>query len=164
MWRSKHGWFDKREACTKKFRHRWRHGPDTTISQNPGGGGGGGLGRWGGPIQGTDPAAPPWPPDCGRRAWRCSVSAACRGHFPLGATRSIINGKCQCPHSNRMMFGAIQIGGTTFELATYLQVYGHMRRDGEGAACCGSNMATLGTGQTRDTMHMIELRSQVGCS
>ena len=41
IWRSKHGWFDEREACTKKLRRRWRHGPNTTISQNPGGGGGG---------------------------------------------------------------------------------------------------------------------------
>ena len=45
IWRSKHGWFDEREACTKKLRHRWRHGPNTTTSQTPRGGGrGGGLG------------------------------------------------------------------------------------------------------------------------
>ena len=46
------GWFDEREACTKKLRRRWHHGPNTTISQNPGGGGG--------RIQGPGPATPPW--------------------------------------------------------------------------------------------------------
>ena len=33
MRRSKHGWFDEREACTKKHRRRWRHAPQPTISQ-----------------------------------------------------------------------------------------------------------------------------------
>ena len=39
IWRSKHGWFDEREACTKKIERCWRHGPQPTTSQNPGGGG-----------------------------------------------------------------------------------------------------------------------------
>ena len=42
IWRSKHGWFDEREACTKKIERRWFHAPQPTISQNPGGPGGGG--------------------------------------------------------------------------------------------------------------------------
>ena len=54
MWRSKHGWFDEREACTKRLRRHWRHGRNTTISQNPGGGAGAGGCR----IQGPGPAAP----------------------------------------------------------------------------------------------------------
>ena len=52
MRRSKHGWFDEREACTKKFQCHWCHGPNTTISR----GGGGGVGCR---IQGSGPAAPP---------------------------------------------------------------------------------------------------------
>ena len=55
--RSKHGWFDEREACTKILWRRWRHGPDTTISQNPGGGGGG----WGVSHTRTGPGRPPPP-------------------------------------------------------------------------------------------------------
>ena len=55
IWRSKHGWFDEREACTKKIGCRWRHAPQPTISQNPGGGGRGGGGR----IQGPGPDPPP---------------------------------------------------------------------------------------------------------
>ena len=56
IWRSKHGWFGEREACRKKPRRRWRHSPNTTIAQNPGGrGGGGGLGG----VAYKDPPPPP---------------------------------------------------------------------------------------------------------
>ena len=58
MWRSTHGWFDEREACTKKLQRRWRHGLDTTISQNPGRAGGGGGGGLGG-VAYKDRARPP---------------------------------------------------------------------------------------------------------
>ena len=37
---SKHGWFDKKEACTKKIQRCWPNGPKTTIFENPVGGGG----------------------------------------------------------------------------------------------------------------------------
>ena len=47
-----------KQACTKKLQHRWRHGPNTTISQNPGGGGGG----WGVSHTRTGPSPPPPPP------------------------------------------------------------------------------------------------------
>ena len=56
IWHSKHGWFDEREAGTKKLWRRWCHGPNTTISQNLGGWGAGGC-----CIQGPGPAAPPPP-------------------------------------------------------------------------------------------------------
>ena len=52
--RSKHGWFDEREACTKKIGRRWRHAPQPTTSQNPGGGGGS--------HTRTGPSRPPPPP------------------------------------------------------------------------------------------------------
>ena len=83
IWRSKHGWFDEGEACTKKLRRRWRHGPNTTISQN-GGGVGGGAG--GCRIQGPGPAAPP-PVITTRRRDRRDMVIALRRAYPRVADK-----------------------------------------------------------------------------
>ena len=53
IWRSGHGWFDEREACTKKIEGRWH--PPTHYLSKPGGGGV----RGGGSHTRTGPAPPP---------------------------------------------------------------------------------------------------------
>ena len=83
IWRSRNGWFDERETCTKKLRRRWRHGPNTS---KPGGGLGG--------VAYKDRPPPPPPAvtyvlacsrqcPCGRSAVRGEVSTTAR-HALLG--------------------------------------------------------------------------------
>ena len=59
IWGSKHGWFDEKEACTRKIERHWCHAPQPTISQKPG------VGGLGGSCTMTGPGRPPPPPPRG---------------------------------------------------------------------------------------------------
>ena len=86
-WRSKHGWFDEREACTKKLGTVGAMPPNTAISQNPGGGGGRRQG----------PGLPPPPPPRGEGTERNSPHHAAKTEW-----RSTPN-RCRSPSNRRRL-------------------------------------------------------------
>ena len=81
IWRSKHGWFDEREACTKKIGRRWRHAPQPTTLKTRGGGG---TGLGGGVAYKDRARPPPHPPWGGGKctkgvgAWLHHSAMACQ--------------------------------------------------------------------------------------